>query len=76
MLGFTLVIATICVWFVPRSVENFSNYAWADSFPVLALAGLIGVRLWDSKETEALTYLASGTYIFGMLSSAAFVALV
>jgi hypothetical protein len=53
-------------------LHNFATYTWGDVFPILALAGLIGVRLWDSKETESLTCFASTVFIVGMLSTAAF----
>jgi len=70
--GLTCVIAMLAVRVQPRMLHNFATYTWGDLFPVLALAGLIGVRLWDSKEAESLTYFASAVYIVGMLSSAAF----
>ena len=69
--GLTCLIALLSL----RSfLHSFTTYAWGDVFPILALAGLIGVRLWDSKETESLTYLASAGYIAGMLGSAMFAA--
>ena len=70
----TIVIALLGFRLQPKLIENFTSYSWADPFPVLALAGLIGVRLWDSRETESLMYLASAAYIFGMLTSTAFIA--
>lgn len=72
--AFTCLLAIFALRAEPRMFEHFANYTWANAFPVLALAGLMGVRLWDSKETESLTYVASAFYIVGMLSSAAFVA--
>ncbi|MBZ5600773.1 MAG: hypothetical protein LAO79_00535 [Acidobacteriia bacterium] len=72
--GFTCMIAILGLSAQPHLVDHFANYTWANAFPVLALAGLMGVRLWDSKETESLTYFASAAYIFGMVTSAAFVA--
>jgi hypothetical protein len=33
---------------------------------------LIAIRLWDRQEGELMTFLASATYICGMLTSAAF----
>ena len=73
--GLTCLIAMLAIRSYPQMIDHFASYGWADSLPVLALAGLIGVRLWDSRETESLTYFASAAYIFGMVSSAAFVAL-
>lgn len=68
----TCLIAMLGVRAQPHLLDRFATYSWGSVFPVMALAGLIGVRLWDSKETESLTYFASAVYIFGMLSSAAF----
>jgi cytochrome bd-type quinol oxidase subunit 2 len=73
--AFTLLLALLAAGLDPRLWANFAGSSWADAFPVLALAGLIGVRLWDRKETEVLTYLASAGYICGMLTSAALIAL-
>jgi cytochrome d ubiquinol oxidase subunit II len=56
----------------PHLVENFSKYPWGYVFPILALAGLLGIRLWDKPQGELMTFLASATYICGMLTSAAF----
>jgi|SRR5579883_103938 cytochrome bd-type quinol oxidase subunit 2 len=73
--GFTFMIAVLALRAQPDMVYHFADSSWANIFPVLALAGLMGVRLWDSKETESLTYFASAGYIFGMISSTAFLAL-
>ena len=74
----TLLTGTIAAFILraqPHIVDHFATDAWANIFPVLALAGLMGVRLWDNKETESLTYFASAAYIFGMITSTAFIAL-
>ena len=69
---FTIVVTALSFLVQPHLPENFSKYTWGYIFPMLALAGLIGVRLWDSKQTELLTFFASCAYICGMLTSAAF----
>jgi cytochrome bd-type quinol oxidase subunit 2 len=71
VMGFTCLIAILGFRAEPALVSHFANYTWANAFPVLAMAGLMGVRLWDSKETESLTYVASAVYIVGMVSSTA-----
>jgi len=70
--AFTCVIAMLGIRAQPRLLEHFVTYSWGIVFPVLALAGLIGVRLWDNQETESLTYFASAVYIVGMVASIAF----
>lgn len=63
--AFTALITALSFWVQPHLAENFAKYRWGYVFPALAIAGLIGVRLWDS-------FLASAAYICGMLTSAAF----
>jgi cytochrome bd-type quinol oxidase subunit 2 len=72
--GFTALIAMVGIGTQPQIVHNFATYSWGGIFPIMALAGLMGVRLWDSKETESLMCFASGAYILGMLTSAGFAA--
>jgi cytochrome d ubiquinol oxidase subunit II len=68
----TALITALSFWVQPHLKENFSKYPWGYIFPVLAIAGLIGIRLWDRQEGELIAFLASATYICGMLTSAAF----
>lgn len=70
----TLVIATLVFSWQPGIIQRFTQYMWGPLFPVLALAGLIGVRAWDTHETEWLTFLASAVYIFGVVTTAIFIA--
>jgi len=56
----------------PRLMENFRGHPWGVLFPLLALSGLTGVRIWDAKRMELMTFLSSAAYICGMLTSAAF----
>jgi cytochrome d ubiquinol oxidase subunit II len=68
----TILITALSFWVQPHLAENFGKYPWGYIFPALALAGLIGVRLWESKQAELLAFLASAAYLAGMLTSAAF----
>lgn len=56
----------------PHLVDTFLQSGWGGAFPTLALAGLIGVRLWDKKETEVLTFFSSTIYVCGMITCAIF----
>jgi cytochrome d ubiquinol oxidase subunit II len=69
---FTLLITALSFRVQPHLTENFAKYPWGYLFPVLAIAGLLGIRLWDSQQAELMTFLASSIYICGMLTSAAF----
>lgn len=66
----TALIAGLSFQLRPHLADDFLKSGWGCAFPTLAMAGLIGVRLWDHKETELLTFFASAIYICGMISSA------
>lgn len=65
----TVLITALSFKVQPRLLENFTAKPWAYVFPMLALAGLIGVRL---SRRELLAFLSSAVYVGGMLTSAAF----
>jgi cytochrome d ubiquinol oxidase subunit II len=71
------VVMTYCSFVVqPHIAANFAAYPWGAIFPALALAGLIGARLWTSGSAssarELRAFLSSCAYLAGMLTSAAF----
>jgi cytochrome d ubiquinol oxidase subunit II len=52
---------------------NFSQYPWGAIFPILAIAGLVGMFLWmRDPEMETRAFLASCAFILGMLTSVVF----
>ncbi len=64
---------TVCTfWLQPQVAGNLSRYPWGFLFPGLALAGLAGALLFSIRRAEGRAFLASGTYLAGMLASAAF----
>jgi cytochrome d ubiquinol oxidase subunit II len=56
----------------PHFYDRFSSFPLGLIFPAIALAGLLGMRLYTSKQTELLAFLSSTLYIGGMLTSAAY----
>lgn len=56
----------------PTVPQNLSNHPWGYVFPVLAVAGLVGIKWFMAKEDEFKSFLASCTYIVGMLTSVVF----
>jgi len=54
----------------PDLVLSFADDPRRTLAAVVATAGLIGVKLWDRKETELLTFFASASYLVGILMSA------
>jgi cytochrome d ubiquinol oxidase subunit II len=65
----TVLITALSFKVQPHLFANFGAHSWGYVFPMLALAGLIGVRL---SRRELLAFLSSAAYIAGMLTSAAF----
>jgi cytochrome bd ubiquinol oxidase subunit II len=53
----------------PRILSNFREYPWGVVFPLLALAGIGGMR-WSNSELKA--FLWSCVFLAGMLTSAVF----
>lgn len=72
VVGLTALIAALSFELRPHLADGFLKSGWGCAFPTLALAGLIGVRLWDKKETELLTFFASTIYVCGIITSAVF----
>ncbi|HUA22068.1 MAG TPA: cytochrome d ubiquinol oxidase subunit II [Bryobacteraceae bacterium] len=56
----------------PHLAAEFSQYPWGFVFPLLALAGLIGIRVFHAQQKDLGAFLASCLYLIGMLTSAAF----
>jgi len=54
----------------PRLSQSFAARPWGYVFPLLAVAGLIGMRVTSRRDTAP--FLCSSLYIVGMLTSAAF----
>lgn len=67
----TLLVAVMTFQLHPNLFSMFAEDPRRAGAATLALAGLIGAKLWDRKETELLTFFACGGYIFGMLITAA-----
>jgi cytochrome d ubiquinol oxidase subunit II len=56
----------------PHLWERFTIAPWGAVFPLIALAGLLGVFLCKAPQCEMFAFLSSCAYIVGMLTSAAF----
>ncbi len=68
-------IATIAAGFVirPGFANGFASTPLASAFPVVALAGLMGVALCRDRNAEMLAWLSSCALLTGGLATAAFV---
>jgi cytochrome d ubiquinol oxidase subunit II len=56
----------------PEIARHFRNASWGYAFPVVAIAGLAGVRWAVARADEWKSFLSAGCYLSGMLLSADF----
>jgi cytochrome d ubiquinol oxidase subunit II len=72
VLAATVAITGASFGIQPHLGERYAEAPWGYVFPVIALAGLLGVYLCKEQHTELLAFLSSCGYLVGMLTSAAF----
>jgi cytochrome bd ubiquinol oxidase subunit II len=68
----TLVITFTSFRLLPRLLMSFRAYPWGFIFPILALAGLLGVGWFSRARSELPAFLSSCVYLIGMLTSVTF----
>jgi cytochrome d ubiquinol oxidase subunit II len=68
----TLLISAASFWIQPNIFRQFRKEPWGLAFPVLAFGGLVWVRALSRRHRDGRAVLASGMYLTGMLTSAAF----
>lgn len=56
----------------PHLAESFFDHPWLWVFPLLAAAGLFGLRICFSAHVDLWAFLCSGVFIVALLCSAAF----
>ena len=56
----------------PHIAAEFALRPWGSVFPLLALAGLFGMRVLSARRRDLASFLCSCLYLVGMLTSAAF----
>jgi cytochrome bd ubiquinol oxidase subunit II len=68
-----LLLMTAASFFLQANLKRqFHAHPWGAIFPVLAVAGMVGVRLLSSRRQDLQAFRSSGVYLAGMLSSVAF----
>ncbi len=55
----------------PLLVKSFEEHPWGAIFPILAVGGLVGIRVFLKRQNELAAFLASGVFLLGMLCAAA-----
>jgi cytochrome d ubiquinol oxidase subunit II len=68
----TAVVTAITFQIQPQVKENFVTWPWGFVFPLLAIVGIAGVRFELVTRDERKAFIASSTYLAGMLTSVVF----
>ena len=68
----TLIITAVTFRVQPHVPARLNTQPWGYVFPLLALVGLFGMRWFAKRGQEVEAFLASCTYIVGMLTSVVF----
>ncbi len=67
------ILASIATFYVqPQVYTSFAQRPWGIIFPLIALVGLLGAGFFNVLKRDTPALLSSGTFILGMLASAAF----
>lgn len=72
----TLALTAAVTWLTmrlqPQVSANLARWPAGYAFPGLAVAGLLGARIFIARRAAGKAFLASAAYLAGMLASAAF----
>jgi cytochrome d ubiquinol oxidase subunit II len=72
VLIFTALVATISPFVQPHLLDQISNHPWGYVFPALAIAGLFGMRHFNTSATGKYAFVFSCMYMAGIAASTAF----
>jgi cytochrome bd ubiquinol oxidase subunit II len=68
----TVVVSLITFRVQPNVMTNFAKWHWGVVFPLLAVAGMIAVKMYLAAKDEWGAFLGSCAYLAGMLTSVVF----
>ncbi len=68
----TVIVTLTSFHLLPHHLQSFRARPWGFIFPVLAVAGLLGIKWFVRTRQEGMAFAASCAYIVGMLTSVAF----
>jgi cytochrome d ubiquinol oxidase subunit II len=68
----TIVLTVITFKVQPEVSANLTTHPWGYVFPMLALSGLVSMAWYIRKQDDLKSFLASCTFIVGMLTSVVF----
>src|SRR6266852_4984669 len=72
VLIFTALVATISPFVQPHLLDRISNHPWGYVFPALAIAGLFGMRHFNTSSTGKYAFVFSCVYMAGIAASTSF----
>jgi cytochrome d ubiquinol oxidase subunit II len=72
VVALTLVVTFATFRIQPAIAAHFRRSPWGVAFPLLAIAGLAGVRWFIARDEEVKSFLSSSCYLGGMLLSVVF----
>jgi cytochrome d ubiquinol oxidase subunit II len=72
LVAITLCITGMSFYVQPQIEQSFRLRPWGILFPLIAIAGALGMRYWISKNKLKASFFSSSIFILGMLTSAAF----
>jgi cytochrome d ubiquinol oxidase subunit II len=68
----TVLATAFTFWVSPWMLESFNQRPYGYVLPLVAIAGLVGMVLFNLRNEDRATFLSSGAYIVGMLTSTVF----
>jgi cytochrome d ubiquinol oxidase subunit II len=72
LVALTLLLTVVSFEIQPNLSRQYTNHPLGFIFPVMAIAGIAGSRVLSARRRNLEAFLASGMYLVGMLTSAAF----
>jgi cytochrome d ubiquinol oxidase subunit II len=68
----TVLATAFTFWVSPWMLESFNERPYGYVLPLVAIAGLAGMVLFNLRNDDRNAFLSSGAYIIGMLTSTVF----
>lgn len=72
VVSLTFILFLIVPLIRPHFASRYDAHRWGLVFPILAFAGLVGIRIVARAGRDAVAFICSCAYILTMLASAAF----
>lgn len=71
-IGLTVLATPLTFWVSPWMLQSFNDRPYGYVLPLVAIAGLVGMVLFNLRGNDRAAFLSSGAYILGMLTSSVF----